>query len=179
MSEISRYFNTADDAEFPSHSYSPSSLRLYLHHYFAENFNVTTPLRISCQRNYFLLADIAHLTGKTLVSAAILRFEGQISTFKSHLGEPYPCYRCLFPEAPADGLVPSCSEGGVLGAVAGIMGSLQAIEIIKEIIGIGESLAGQLLLFNALETTFSKIKLSKDPECGLCGNKSRNNDLSC
>ena len=76
--------------------------------------------------------------GKTLVSAAILRFEGQISTFKSHLGEPYPCYRCLFPEAPADGLIPSCSEGGVLGAVAGIMGSLQAIEIIKEIIGIGE-----------------------------------------
>ena len=125
----------------------------------------------------FLLADIAHLIGKTLVSAAILRFEGQISTFKSHLGEPYPCYRCLFPEAPADGLVPSCSEGGVLGAVAGIMGSLQAIEIIKEIIGIGESLAGQILLFNALETRFSKIKLVKDPECELCGNKSDNNDL--
>ena len=117
----------------------------------------------------FLLNDACHLGGKTLVSAAILRFEGQISTFKSHLGHDYPCYRCLYREPPPPGLVPSCSQGGVLGALAGSVGSLQATEVLKEILGIGESLAGALLIYDALGTTFRKMKLKRDPACPLCG----------
>ncbi len=126
----------------------------------------------------FLVADAAHLTGRTLVSAAILRFEGQIATFKSHLGPDFPCYRCLYREAPPDGMVPSCSEGGVLGALAGVMGALQATEILKEIMGVGETLAGSLLLYDALETTFRKIGLKRDPACALCGDHPAITDLS-
>lgn len=126
----------------------------------------------------FLLNDACHLAGKTLVSAAILRFEGQIATFKSHLGGDYPCYRCLYREAPPAGLIPSCSEGGVLGALAGTMGSLQATEILKEIMGIGESLAGQLLLYDALDATFRKVRLRRDAGCPLCGDRPSIADLS-
>jgi adenylyltransferase/sulfurtransferase len=117
----------------------------------------------------FLLNDACHLGGKTLVSAAILRFEGQISTFKSHLGPQYPCYRCLFRDPPPPGLVPSCSEGGVLGALAGSVGALQATEVLKELLGIGQSLAGALLVYDALGTTFRKMTLKRDPACPLCG----------
>ncbi len=117
----------------------------------------------------FLIADAAHLIGRTLVSAAILRFEGQLSTFKSHLGRGNPCYRCLFSKPPPEGTVPSCSEGGVFGALAGVMGALQATEVLKEIIGGGETLSGNLLLFDALSTTFRKIRMPSDPSCALCG----------
>ncbi len=115
----------------------------------------------------FLLADACVAAGKTLVSAAVLRFEGQLATFKPHAGGP--CYRCLYPEAPPEGLVPSCSEAGVLGAVTGVMGTLQATEVIKEITGIGTSLAGYLLVWNALDAQFRKVRLRKDATCAVCG----------
>lgn len=115
----------------------------------------------------FLLADACVAAQKTLVTAAVLRFEGQLSTFKPHEGGP--CYRCLYPEPPPEGLVPSCSEAGVLGAVTGVMGTLQATEVLKEITGIGKSLAGYLLVWNALDAEFRKIRLKKDPACRVCG----------
>lgn len=115
----------------------------------------------------FLVADACVAARKTLVSAAVLRFEGQISTFKPHAGGP--CYRCLYPEPPPEGLVPPCSEAGVLGAVTGVMGTLQATEVIKEITGIGQSLSGFLLVWDALAAEFRKVKLRKDPECPVCG----------
>src|ERR1700693_3297842 len=96
----------------------------------------------------FLVADACALAKRTLVSAAVLRFEGQLSVFKPHEGGP--CYRCLYPEAPPPGLVPTCSEAGVLGAVTGVMGTLQATDVLKEILGIGETLAGRLLIWDAL-----------------------------
>ena len=119
----------------------------------------------------YLLADAAHLFKRTLVSAAILRFEGQISTFKSYKGPDYPCYRCLYNEAPPEEMVPNCADGGVFGALAGVLGSMQATEIIKELLGVGESLAGKLLLYDALGSTFRKVRLNRDPDCKLCGLK--------
>lgn len=117
----------------------------------------------------FLINDSCVAAGKTLVSAAILRFEGQISTFKPHAGPDHPCYRCLFPQPPPPGLVPSCAEGGVFGALAGAVGSFQAIEVLKEVLGIGDSLSGHLLLIDGLSATFRKIRVPRDPECPLCG----------
>lgn len=116
----------------------------------------------------FLLADACVAERKTLVSAAVLRFEGQLSTFKPHADRQGPCYRCLYPEPPPEGLVPSCSEAGVLGAVTGVMGTLQATEVLKEIIGIGESLSGWLLIWDALATEFRKVRLRRDPGCLVC-----------
>jgi adenylyltransferase/sulfurtransferase len=115
----------------------------------------------------FLLADACVAARKTLVTAAVLRFEGQLATFKPHEGGP--CYRCLYPEPPPEGLVPVCSEAGVLGAVTGVMGTLQATEVLKEITGIGKSMAGYLLVWNALDAEFRKIRLRKDPACAVCG----------
>ncbi len=117
----------------------------------------------------FLVNDTCFAEGKTLVSAALLRFDAQISTFKAHLGPPHPCYRCLFPEPPPPGLVPRCEEAGILGALAGTVGSLQAIETVKELLGLGESLSGWLLLYESLEATFRKIRVPRDPNCALCG----------
>lgn len=117
----------------------------------------------------FLVADACHLAGRTLVSAAVLRFEGQLSTFKSHLGAPHPCYRCLYPEAPPAGLVPTCAEAGVLGAVTGVLGTLQATEVLKEFLGIGEGMSGRLVMWDALAMSFRTVRLRRDPECLLCG----------
>ncbi|HEX7389002.1 MAG TPA: molybdopterin-synthase adenylyltransferase MoeB [Acidiphilium sp.] len=117
----------------------------------------------------FLVADACVRAGKTLVSAAVLRFEGQMSTFKPHAGPDCPCYRCLYPEPPPPGMVPSCSEAGVLGPVTGVMGTLQASEAIKEILGIGTSLAGRLLLWDALDMRFRIIAIPRDPHCAACG----------
>ena len=117
----------------------------------------------------FLLNDACHLARKTLVSAAVLRFDGQLSTYKSHLGEPHPCYRCVFPEKPPEDLIPSCAEGGVLGALAGVMGTLQATEVIKEVLGIGESLSGRLTIYDGLAAEFRNVRIRKDPKCALCG----------
>jgi adenylyltransferase/sulfurtransferase len=120
----------------------------------------------------FILADACYKAGKTLVSAAVLRFEGQLSTFRRGNGaggDALPCYRCLYPEPPPPGLVPSCAEAGVLGPVTGVMGTLQATEVLKEILGIGESLAGRLLLWDALAMRFRVVRLVRDPACALCG----------
>jgi adenylyltransferase/sulfurtransferase len=126
----------------------------------------------------FLLGDACHLLGRTLVSAAVLRFEGQLATYASHRGAPFPCQRCLHPEPPPEGLVPTCSEAGVLGAVTGVMGTLQATEVLKEILGIGESMAGRLLLWDALAMRFRVVKLRRDPACRLCGPAPEIRDLS-
>jgi len=117
----------------------------------------------------FLLNDACYFERKTLISGAILRFDGQLSTFKPHVGGP--CYRCLFPEPPPPGFVPSCQEAGILGAVAGVIGLLQANEALKEILEIGQSMCGRLLLFNALNLSFHEVKVSKNPDCLLCGGK--------
>ena len=116
----------------------------------------------------FLLGDTCHRLARPLVSAAVLRFEGQLSVFQSHIAGN-PCHRCLHPEPPPDGLVPSCSEAGVLGAVTGVMGTLQATEVLKLILGIGETLTGRLLLWDALDARMRTIRLRQDPACKLCG----------
>jgi adenylyltransferase/sulfurtransferase len=126
----------------------------------------------------FLLADACVLARKTLVSAAVLRFEGQLSVFKPHAHPDAPCYRCLYPAPPPEGLVPSCGEAGVLGAVTGVMGTLQATEVLKEIVGMGETLAGRLLVWDALATRFRTVRLPRDPACPLCGPHPTVTDLS-
>jgi adenylyltransferase/sulfurtransferase len=113
----------------------------------------------------FLLNDAAQAEGRTLVSAAVLRFEGQISTFKPG----GPCYRCLHPDDLSDADVPNCGQAGVFGAMAGLLGSLQAMEVLKEILGIGDSLSGSLLLVDGLSTAFRKVTLKRDPACSCCG----------
>jgi len=100
------------------------------------------------------------------VHGSIFRFEGQVTVFAPGQG---PCYRCLFPEPPPAEMAPSCAEAGVLGVLPGIVGSLQAVEAIKLLLGIGEPLIGRLLLYDALETSFRELKLRRDPECPACG----------
>jgi adenylyltransferase/sulfurtransferase len=119
----------------------------------------------------FLLNDACYFAKKPLVSAAILRFDAQLSTFRAYEDGDKPCYRCLFREPPPAGLIPTCSEGGVLGALAGAVGSIQATEAIKELLGIGESLSGHILIYDALSTSFRKIRVHRDPDCPLCGTK--------
>ena len=114
----------------------------------------------------YLANDACALEAKPLVYGSIFRFEGQASLFDAATG---PCYRCLYPEPPPPGLVPSCAEGGVLGVLPGIIGSIQALEAIKLILGAGDSLRGRLLLFDALRLRFRELTLRKDPECPLCG----------
>jgi len=119
----------------------------------------------------YLLNDICYRLQKTLIGAALSPFEGQLSTFKAYLGPPHPCYRCLFREPPPPDSVPRCETAGILGAIAGVMGTLQATEVLKEILGIGESLSGSLLIYDALRAGFHKIKLPRDPDCPTCGTK--------
>jgi adenylyltransferase/sulfurtransferase len=107
------------------------------------------------------------LLGKPNIYGSIFRFEGQASVFAPHLGGP--CYRCLYPEPPPPGLVPSCAEGGVLGVLPGLIGLIQATEILKLAAGIGTTLLNRLLLFNALEMKFRELKLRRDPQCPICG----------
>jgi sulfur-carrier protein adenylyltransferase/sulfurtransferase len=114
----------------------------------------------------FLVNDACVLLGKPNVYGSIFRFEGQATVFGYPDG---PCYRCLYPEPPPPGLVPSCAEGGVLGVLPGIVGSIQAMETIKLILGVGEPLVGRLLLFDALAMRFRELKLKKNPDCPLCG----------
>ncbi len=124
----------------------------------------------------FLVSDACVLARRTLVSAAVLRFDGQLSTFKPHAGGP--CYRCLYPAPPPDGLVPSCSEAGILGAVTGVMGSLQATETLKEIMGIGEGLSGRVLIWDALTARVRIVGLRRDPACAACGDQPTLHNLS-
>jgi adenylyltransferase/sulfurtransferase len=116
----------------------------------------------------YLLNDACYFAKKPLVAASLLRFEGQLSTFKAHDGHS-PCYRCVFPERPPAGLIPRCEEAGILGAVAGVMGTLQAVETIKELLALGDSLAGTLLIYDAIGAQFRRIKIKRDPNCALCG----------
>jgi adenylyltransferase/sulfurtransferase len=117
----------------------------------------------------YLTNDACVLLKKANVYGSIFRFEGQASVFAPHLGGP--CYRCLYPEPPPPGMVPSCAEGGVLGVLPGIVGTIQATEILKLALGKGSSLIGRLLLFNALDMKFRELKLRRDPQCPLCGEK--------
>ena len=126
----------------------------------------------------YLVNDACYLAKTPLVSAAMLRFDGQISTFKAYLGDDHPCYRCLFREPPAPGLIPSCSEAGILGALAGALGSVQATEVLKEVLGIGEGLSGWLLMYDALSATFLKVHVKPDPGCPLCGPQATIKNLS-
>jgi adenylyltransferase/sulfurtransferase len=114
----------------------------------------------------YLTNDVAVFLGKPNVYASIYRFDGQASVFYAKEG---PCYRCLFPEPPPPGLVPSCAEGGVLGVLPGTIGTIQATEALKVLLGIGEPLIGKLLLYNALDMTFDFVKLKKNPNCRVCG----------
>ncbi len=114
----------------------------------------------------YLSNDVCVLLGKPNVYGSIFRFEGQVSVFDARRG---PCYRCLFPEPPPPGMVPSCAEGGVLGVLPGTIGTIQATEALKLILGIGEPLIGRLLLYNALDMSFDFVKLRKNPKCKICG----------
>ncbi|RCK76903.1 MAG: Sulfur carrier protein adenylyltransferase ThiF [Anaerolineae bacterium] len=113
----------------------------------------------------YLSNDVCVLLGKPNVYGSIFRFEGQASVFDARRG---PCYRCLFPEPPPPGMVPSCAEGGVLGVLPGTIGTIQATEALKLVLGIGEPLIGRLLLYNALDMTFDFVNLKKNPKCKIC-----------
>ena len=125
----------------------------------------------------FLVADACYFAKRSLVSAAVTQFDGQLATFKPHAGD-YPCYRCLFPAPPPGEEAPNCSEAGILGAAAGVMGALQALEVMKEIIGLGDSLAGRLVIYDALAAQFRNVKVPRDPQCQLCGQTPTIHDLS-
>ncbi len=114
----------------------------------------------------YLLNDASVWHGIPIVHGSIFRFEGQVTVFKPHEG---PCYRCLFPQPPPPELAPSCAEGGVLGVLPGVIGSLQANEALKLALGIGDSLAGRLMLFDALSASFTEVAIRRDPECPVCG----------
>src|SRR5450432_1799609 len=114
----------------------------------------------------YLVNDASVLLGKPNVYGSIFRFEGQATVFYAKDG---PCYRCLYPEPPPPGMVPSCAEGGVFGVLPGVIGCLQAVEAIKLILGEGTPMTGRLLLFNAMELKFRELKLKKDPGCPICG----------
>jgi molybdopterin/thiamine biosynthesis adenylyltransferase len=115
----------------------------------------------------YLVNDATQMLGKPLVYGSIYQWEGQASVFMP--GRDAPCYRCLFPEPPPPGTVPSCAEGGVFGVLPGIIGSVQAVEAIKLVLGVGESLVGKLLIYDALSNEFTTVKLRWDPDCPVCG----------
>ena len=120
-------------------------------------------------RTRYLLNDACVKHKKPLVSAALLRFDGQIGVYKPHAGDQFPCYRCIFPDEPPADLIPRCQTAGIFGAVAGIMGTLQATEVIKEILGLGDTLAGRLMLYDGLSTTIRTIKVKRRTGCVSCG----------
>jgi len=130
----------------------------------------------------YLVSDACFLAKKTLVFGAVGPFDGYVTTFKPHQpapgGKPYPTYRCLFPEAPPPGTVANCSEVGVLGAIVGVIGTLQAVEVLKEITGAGETLAGRLLIYDALGSRFESVKIAWDPSNPLSGEHPTITDLS-
>lgn len=130
----------------------------------------------------YLVCDASFLAQTTLVYGAVGPFDGYVATFKPHLktdqGAPYPSYRCLFPQAPPEGTVPNCAEVGVLGAVVGVIGTLQATEVLKEITGFGETLAGRLLIYDAKDTRFQSVDVAWDPDNPLTGRNAWIKDLS-
>jgi len=126
----------------------------------------------------FLVNDACYLSKKTLVTAAIAQFDGQLATFKPYQPGDHPCYRCLFREAPAGDFDESCARDGILGALAGVMGSLQAVEVLKELLGIGTSLSGSLTIYDGLDGRFHRMSVRRDPACPLCGAEPTIRDLS-
>ena len=112
--------------------------------------------------------DACRRSGRILVSASVQGTYGQLTTFKSHLGPPHPCLRCLYPEAPMEQALPTCSQAGVLGPVAGVLGCLQAVEPVKELTGAGDSLSGVLLFYDAMSANFDRVAISRRPGC-TCG----------
>ncbi len=117
----------------------------------------------------YMLNEACMAHKKTLISGAVLGFEGQVATFRHGIDTQSPCYRCLHPQPPDPALVPTCASAGVLGAAAGVVGCQQAVEAVKELLGIGESLAGSLLLINTLDNIFQRIRLRKNADCPVCG----------
>jgi adenylyltransferase/sulfurtransferase len=117
----------------------------------------------------YLVNDATQMLGKPLVYGSIYQFEGQATVFLP--GDESPCYRCLFPQPPPPGTVPSCAEGGVFGVLPGIVGSIQATEAIKVITGVGTTLVGRLLIFDALDMEFQTVKIRRDPGCPVCGDE--------
>lgn len=130
----------------------------------------------------YLVSDACFLARRTLVFGAVGPFDGYVTTFKPHLarpdGTPWPSYRCLFPEAPPPGAVANCAEVGVLGAVVGVIGTLQATEVLKEILGVGDSMAGRLLIYDALGARFEQVKIGWDPDNPLSGKAATIRDLA-
>ena len=116
----------------------------------------------------YLVNDACIMRNKTLIHGSIYRFEGQVTVFKPGDG---PCYRCLYPEPPPPGMVPNCQEGGVLGVLAGVIGNLQVVEVLKLVLGIGKTLVGKLLIYDALNTEFRNLRLRKDTNCPICSEK--------
>ncbi len=125
----------------------------------------------------YLVNDACFFARVPFVSAALLRFEGQLSVFRGYEADQ-PCYRCLFPEPPPPNLIPRCEEAGILGALAGVMGTLQAAESVKVLLGLGDALCGRLLLYDALPARFQTIAFAKNPDCPLCGRAPVITDLS-
>ncbi len=130
----------------------------------------------------YLVNDACYFAKRPLVSAAIMRFDGQITTFKAHERGPedptaHPCQRCVFPTQPEDPKQ-GCADMGVMGALAGTLGAMQASEVIKELLGIGESMSGRLLLYDSLASVFREVKVQADPDCPLCGPEASLHDLS-
>ncbi len=130
----------------------------------------------------YLVNDACYLAKRPLVFAALGPFDGYLTTFRAHEkgedGKPFPNYRCIFPEAPPPGTVANCSEVGILGAVAGVMGTMQALEVLKELLGLGESLAGRLMIYDARACRFETVKVAWDPANPLTGEKATITDLS-
>lgn len=125
----------------------------------------------------YLSNDACHQLRRPLVSAAMFQFEGQAIVFPNDGSPTAPCYRCLFPEPPPPGSVPTCQEAGIFGALCGVMGSIQATEAIKLLLGIGDPLAGRLTLYDALTGTFRHVRVERNPECPLCGDHPRIHDV--
>ena len=121
----------------------------------------------------FAVNDACYRLRIPLISAAVGRFDGQLATFRAYERPDLPCYRCFLPEEPPAGTVPDCAEGGIVGALTGVIGTLQAMEVIKELTGLGETLAGRLLLYDALATRIRTVKLPADPHCLLCSTEAR------
>jgi adenylyltransferase/sulfurtransferase len=130
-----------------------------------KDFNLIVDGTDNFQTRY-LINDASVMTDKTVIHGSIFQFDGQVTVFKPHVG---PCYRCLFPAPPPPGAVPNCAEAGVLGVLPGIVGSIQAVEAIKQILGQGDPLVGRLLIFDALAMEFSEVKIRRDPTCPVCG----------
>ena len=125
----------------------------------------------------YMVNDAAYFLGIPYVWGSIYRFDGQASVFAPMLGDDLPCYRCLYPEPPPPGMVPSCAEGGVLGVLCASIGAIQGTEAIKLITGIGDPLAGSLMIYDALEMEYRKLRVRKDPSCALCGENPTVTDL--